>query len=1019
MKKCVKFFAMLASAATLFTGCLEGTSSNEPEVEKLSISSVKSLDYLPACTDANEGAEIYVEKEKASYVCAGKWLVSGSENTRKVTVSTSCITQETADGLGVKILCGGDSVGVVLNGTRGNQGDKGKKGDKGEPGADGAEGPKGDDGAQGPRGLTGNPGKDGANGKDGADGKDGQSCTVETLEDNAGLKVLCGSDSVGVVLNGQKGKDGKNGLPGAQGEPGTSCTMENLADGNGLKILCGDDSVAVVLNGVDGSNGTDAKNGTGCSVSQLSDKSGYKIVCAGDSVGVVKNGSDGVNGTDANDGTSCTVVKLDGDAGYKIMCGADSVGVVKSGANGKNGSDADDGVSCIVAPLKDATGYKILCGGDSVGVVKNGTNGINGTNGYDCSTELLQDGSGYKVVCNNDSIGVILNGSSGTNCTMVPLENGLGLKVMCGGDSVGVLLNTLGTCTEWREGVLETVKGKDYACSERNWLPLFDCIDDSAGVVKLYGAQQLICTADGWRTATPLEYDTYKVACSEEGLVKTGKVNVNAYYYCTGTSWREATTLESDTDGKVCNDTKSGSVVAGKVNAAVYYYCTGTAWRTATELEADTYGWADTTDGAVKKGAVTGKAYLFDAGESGWRLASYLEERIGGCTDAREAEVTHYASTYYICNSCEWFKAEPLEYDLYLQDCPKDGSRNGVVIRGNVRDTAYYYCYGGTWRTATMLERNVYGKTCSGDAALVPGEVVDSLMYVCDGGAFRLATERELELGLGCTSYTEGVTREQHYGQFWYSTNLCSESTWERTGFVQEENPPYETFTDARDGKEYKMVVIGEGENAQTWMAENLNFADSSKFRSLRGGKSACLSDDELNCDKYGRLYTWAAAMDSARTECGFGIYCTVTNPFQGICPDGWRMPTKEDWERLFINIGMSVSDSKWSKRLYDVGVSIAGKMLRSTTNDWVSAYHPEIFGMDAFGFSALPGGQRAEDGGYFSDGLATFWTTEQKSSASAIGISINDASDVASVGGGADVYDYKSLGRSVRCIKQ
>ena len=181
MKKCVKFFAMLASAATLFTGCLEGTSSNEPEVEKLSISSVKSLDYLPACTDANEGAEIYVEKEKASYVCAGKWLVSGSENTRKVTVSTSCITQETADGLGVKILCGGDSVGVVLNGTRGNQGDKGKKGDKGEPGADGAEGPKGDDGAQGPRGLTGNPGKDGANGKDGADGKDGQSCTVETL----------------------------------------------------------------------------------------------------------------------------------------------------------------------------------------------------------------------------------------------------------------------------------------------------------------------------------------------------------------------------------------------------------------------------------------------------------------------------------------------------------------------------------------------------------------------------------------------------------------------------------------------------------------------------------------------------------------------------------------------------------------------------------------------------------------------------------------------------------------------
>ena len=220
--------------------------------------------------------------------------------------------------------------------------------------------------------ADGKNGADGSDGKDGENGLDGASCTVKALASGAGYKIICGGDSVGVILNGKNGSDG---IDGKDGAAGNSCSAKTLKDGSGYKIICGGDSVGVILNGAngkDGENGSDGKDGTAgnsCTAKTLEDGSGYKIVCGGDSVGVIlngtngKDGADGENGTDGKDGTngtSCTVAALADSSGYKIVCGGDSVGVILNGSDGKDGSS-----NCSLA-YNSAGSATLICEGTSV-----------------------------------------------------------------------------------------------------------------------------------------------------------------------------------------------------------------------------------------------------------------------------------------------------------------------------------------------------------------------------------------------------------------------------------------------------------------------------------------------------------------------------------------------------------------------------------------------------------------------------------------------------------------------------
>ena len=221
-----------------------------------------------------------------------------------------------------------------------------------------------------------------------------------------------------------------------------------------------------------------------------------------------------------------------------------------------------------------------------------------------------------------------------------------------------------------------------------------------------------------------------------------------------------------------------------------------------------------------------------------------------------------------------------------------------------------------------------------------------------------------------------------------------------------EDNCEYGTLTDSRDGQTYKTVEIG----SQVWMAENLNYAYTGVLYNNSGytsdSTSWCFGNDPANCIKYGRLYTWAAAMDSVGTwstngkDCGYGVQCTPIYPVRGICPEGWHLPDKAEWNTLFTAVG---------------GASTAGKMLSSTIS-WSSVpggWVRDGYGTDAYSFSALPAGLRNATG-YNNVGYhAYFWSSSEYNSSRAYIVGLDDEFDKADLYGSGKDYGY-----SVRCVK-
>lgn len=218
------------------------------------------------------------------------------------------------------------------------------------------------------------------------------------------------------------------------------------------------------------------------------------------------------------------------------------------------------------------------------------------------------------------------------------------------------------------------------------------------------------------------------------------------------------------------------------------------------------------------------------------------------------------------------------------------------------------------------------------------------------------------------------------------------------------------TFIDSRDNTEYSWVQIG----SQTWMAENLKYlpsvvghetgSNSEAYCYVYGydGTSISAAKATENYATYGVLYNWTAAMNGAESS--------DANPsgVQGICPDGWHLPSDAEWKQLEMYLGMSETDvnsTGWR------GTVEGGKLKEAGTTHWAD---PNAGANNESGFTALPGGSRnyyGDFGGIRSHGY--WWSSTEDSTHSAWGRSLLYYHS------NVNRYNYnKSLGFSVRCLR-
>jgi uncharacterized protein (TIGR02145 family) len=167
-------------------------------------------------------------------------------------------------------------------------------------------------------------------------------------------------------------------------------------------------------------------------------------------------------------------------------------------------------------------------------------------------------------------------------------------------------------------------------------------------------------------------------------------------------------------------------------------------------------------------------------------------------------------------------------------------------------------------------------------------------------------------------------------------------------------------FKDPRDNRVYKTIKIG----SQTWFAENLAYK----------AESGCWAYDnnEANVPKHGRLYTYETA--------------------KKICPKGWHLPSKQEYEQLLQSIG-------------GPGVNAYNKLIPSGSS----------------GFNGIFSGFRINDRFEYTGKIAHYWSsTEMPDGVNAWYLGISSYTSDAGINKLQSVKNMKNkaFGFSIRCVK-
>ena len=220
--------------------------------------------------------------------------------------------------------------------------------------------------------------------------------------------------------------------------------------------------------------------------------------------------------------------------------------------------------------------------------------------------------------------------------------------------------------------------------------------------------------------------------------------------------------------------------------------------------------------------------------------------------------------------------------------------------------------------------------------------------------------------------------------------------------------PNAATLTDI-DGNVYNTVQIGN----QCWMKENLRTTRYANSTVIANGETASNeteywyypNEDAANKPTYGLLYNWKAVMHDSPSS--------GSNPsgVQGICPNGWHVPSDEEWKQLEIAVGMSQREANNTEYRGDIAAKLSGNIGWTSSGTANAAGNLSASERNLSGFSALPAGSYI--GSYTRFGTNTyFWSSTENDDLTWTRYMYYNVSGVCR-------HSYnKRYGLSVRCLK-
>lgn len=985
------FVAVFFSAMFGIVGCGDSITENSQIVNQSGFEVVDGVADLPKCTSENNGQMVWLSDLNQARACSnGDWYAITDTLPPS---NLKCYTEPLKDKSGLAILCNGDSIGVVLNGSDG---------------------------------TNGKPGENGV----GADGKDGAGCSVKQFATDS-LKIKCGSDSVSISLT-TSAADTLS--------PVDSLVLDSEAIVTEVEDVGGYSQKGPFLMGsavkvVGLLNGRTLKQTGNIFEGRITNDKGefniktvkmpsqYAILVAegyylNEITGEPTESKISLNAlTNLKGRTNVNVnilTHLEYDRAFNL--------VTKHGLSVRQAKDSADR-EVLGAFHLDAMGisgffedFNVGGTGDgdaallAISILLQNKNTVSGlqTLVSNISSDLASDG-----FWNDDSTRAAIadwasdvegRGLLDTFRTNVA-SWGFGHKVANFEPLIQNYWRTelgLGSC-----GDSVPVGTIAYVTNERSSMYAKSFEDVSKSDVRFICAEKTDGTK-AWRPAIAEEKDTYQWDAGGIGERKTGKITGASYVYGADElgqgdyMWRTRGGIEDSL--QTCTPDKqnqytfyrkydAGNVAYGTAYDERLFQCKNGRWVSCADKSlADTAGWGQepAEDGLIREAnverwwenpfGVWGEKYIlkkglyvYDEVEGVWRLTVDYE-KLGqwGCTTKNAGKIQLIEGEYFMCRY-----VEPVMEGVYGNGDGKvywhyDDDYKDESVE-NYQNVEFYPNYHYWSRLRVNNQENLLDEVCNQEVKMVKGKASSKQQYVCENGRWRDADISEERIGQICTSDKVGslsenkdfVCREDHvWSKPTFHDFIAGDEALFNTSVT------YDSIEDERDGQHYRVVKISldyvdnhetDRHYEHTWMAENLRYSNASMEGQYRCQKTL-VYDDKSGCAAGGLYYTWTAAMNYPKKWQSIYVWDLETwdqDDRRGICPEGYHVPNGIEWGTLYT--ATSHLDDGTGKALFS---KLSG-------------------GTDELGLNLLKAGYYTGNVDLYStitdlDKSASYWTAEQ-----------------------------------------